>query len=187
MKKYNILLCDAPWRYNARNNKKTKFGGGAGGHYDTMTVDELCNLNVQNICEDSSVLFMWATFPRLKEAIKVGEAWGFTYKTLGFSWIKTNKGNGKPFFGVGYYSRSNCEVCLLFTRGKVLKPVSNYVSSCVIAQRQRHSKKPEEVRKRIEQLYEGYSMVELFSREKVEGWDCVGNEIDGKDIREILK
>jgi len=150
-----------------------------------MTVEELCNLNIEKICEKDAVLFLWVTFPKLKEGIKVGESWGFTYKTLGFSWTKTNK-DGTLFFGTGYYAKANCEVCLLFTKGKVLKPTSNYISSCVVSQRKRHSQKPNEVRKRIEKLYEEFSRVELFSREKYEGWDCIGNEIDNRDIRDIL-
>ena len=157
------------------------------GHYDVMTMEDIYSLNVRKICEDNAVLFLWVTFPKLKEGIKTGESWGFTYKTLGFSWIKLNKKNGKPKFGIGFYTKNNCEVCLLFTKGKVLKPVSNYVSSCVIAKLQGHSVKPSEVRKGIEELYRDFSKIELFSRKKIDGWDCLGNEIDGKDIREILK
>ncbi len=73
------------------------------------------------------MLFLWATFPNIQEALDVMRAWGFKYKTLGFSWIKTNKKNGKPFFGIGYYTKSNCEVCLIGVKGKPIKK-SNYFS-----------------------------------------------------------
>ena len=106
------------------------------------------------------------------------QSWGFSYKTLGFSWIKTNKKNKKPFFGIGFYTKSNCEVCLLAIKGKPsnLKK-SNYVSSCVISDREEHSKKPDEVRIRINELVGDVPKIELFARKKIEGWDCWGDEV----------
>lgn len=184
-KKYKIIYADPPWFYNPRKNKNTRFRGGANGHYKLMKVQEICDLKVQNICEDNAVLFLWVLFTKLKQGIMVGESWGFELKTLGFSWTKINRVNKKPFFGVGYYTKSNCEVCLLFTKGKVMKPVSNCVSSCVIAERREHSRKPDEVRKGIEQLYGDVPRIELFARKKVEGWDCLGMEIDGFNMRNL--
>lgn len=121
---------------------------------------------------------MWATFPNLIEALELIKSWGFSYKTLGFSWIKTNKKNKKPFFGIGFYTKSNCEVCLLAIKGKPsnLKK-SNYVSSCVISDREEHSKKPDEVRIRINELVGDVPKIELFARKKIEGWDCWGDEV----------
>jgi N6-adenosine-specific RNA methylase IME4 len=122
------------------------------------------------------MLFLWATFPNLQEALNVINAWGFQYKTLGFSWIKTNTGNGKPFFGIGYYTKSNCEVCLIGVKGKPIK-ASNYVSSVLIAPRERHSKKPDIVRDKIVELCGDVPRIELFARETVLGWDSWGNEV----------
>lgn len=181
MKKYNIILADPPWKYNARNNTKTKFGGGAMGHYSVMKTEDICKLPIKDIAADNCALFLWVTFPRLLEGLKVMETWGFSYKTLGFSWVKTNKYNNDPFFGIGYYSKSNCEVCLLGIRGK-MKPVSNKVSSCIISPKEEHSKKPNIVRDRIVQLFGDLPRIELFARQKTPGWDVFGNEVES-DIK----
>ena len=133
---------------------------------------------IQDISAEDCMLFMWATFPNLIEAIETIKAWGFTYKTLGFSWIKTNKNNGKPFFGIGFYTKSNCEVCLLAIKGKPSNlKVSDSISSCIISEKREHSRKPDEARKRIEQLVGQVPKIELFARQTVEGWDCWGNEV----------
>mgnify|MGYP001217007620 CR=1 FL=1 len=192
-KRYHIIYCDPPWSYNNRSNRQTKFGGGVHAHYPVMNVIDIKSLDVASICEDNCVLFMWATFPRLPQALEVMEAWGFEYKTLGFSWHKLNK-NGNLFHGVGTYAKSNCEVCLMGTKGKVgrcmssagqvipdpkekLVVVSNYVSSAINAPKERHSKKPGEVRDRIVELFGDVSRIELFAREKTLGWDTWGNEV----------
>lgn len=175
-KKYNIIYADPPWKYNARNNPKTRFGKGAYGHYSLMTMEDIEKLPIEKISDDNCALFLWVTFPYLDKQIKLFEKWGFEYKTLGFSWIKTNKKNDKPFFGIGYYSKSNCEVCLLGIKGK-MKPISNKISSCVIAPKEEHSKKPDEVRKRIVDLFGDLPRIELFARQETDGWDCFGDEI----------
>lgn len=175
--KYKIIYADPPWRYNARKNLNTKFGGGAAGHYKTMTLDEIGELPVKKLADINCALFLWTTFPYLNEQIKLFERWGFIYKTLGFSWIKTNSGNGKPFFGVGYYAKSNCELCLLGIKGR-MKPVSNNVSSCIIAPREEHSKKPDETRERIMKLFGNVPKIELFARQQTAGWDYWGDEIN---------
>jgi len=152
--------------------------GGVEAQYKTMTLQDIKNLPVNNLADINCILFMWVTFPLLQEGLEVIEAWGFKYKTLGFSWIKTNPKNGKPFFGVGYYAKSNCEVCLMGTKGKVHPMViSNKVSSVVISPRREHSRKPQEVREKIVELFGDIPRVELFAREKIEGWDVWGNEV----------
>ena len=186
--RYHIIYADPPWSYNARANPDTKFGGGAMGHYSVMSLADIKDLDIQSLAEDNAVLFMWATFPRLAEALEVMEAWGFTYKTLGFSWHKLTKG-GDLFFGVGSYAKSNCEVCLMGTRGNVgldrgmndpkvkLEVNSNCVSSAINSPRERHSKKPSEVRTRIVELFGDVSRIELFARQETEGWDVWGDEV----------
>ena len=175
-KKYSIIYLDPPWKYNSRDNHKTRFRGGACGHYDLMSMDEIKMLPIQDISADNSVMFLWCTFPYLEDQIKLFSHWGFSYRTLGFSWIKTNPKNGKPFFGVGYYAKSNCEVCLMGIRGK-MKPVSNSVSSVIISPRREHSQKPDETRSRIVELFGDIPRIELFARNKTTGWDVWGNEV----------
>lgn len=176
MKKYNIIYADPPWKYNARNNKYTKFGGGAMGHYSTMSTKDICQLPIKEISDDNCALFLWTTFPRLQDGLLVMKEWGFDYKTVAFNWVKTNKKNDKPFFGVGYYTKSNSEVCLLGIKGK-MKPISNKVSSIIISPKEEHSKKPNETREGIVKLFGDLPRIELFARQKTEGWDVWGNEV----------
>jgi len=167
-------------------------------------------LPVKSIVSDNAILFLWATFPNLPDAFKVIEAWGFKYKTVGFVWVKLNKRFDRifnkliqslplndeeiiavldqlKFFGIGSYSKSNAEVCLIATKGKP-KIKDNTVSNIVFAPIQQHSRKPGEVRKRIEKLMgEDVGKIELFATEKVDGWTSVGLAIDGRDIRNVLK
>lgn len=184
-KKYNIILADPPWQYNNRANHKTTFGRGACGHYELMTMDEIKNLPIQSLSKENCALFLWTTFPFIDKQIRLFEHWGFQYRTVGFTWVKTNKNNSKPFFGVGYYTKSNAEVCLLGIKGK-MKPVSNKVSSVIISPRREHSRKPDEVRDRIVELFGDIPRIELFARERVEGWDSIGFDLDGKDIKESI-
>ena len=189
MQRYHVIYADPPWRYNQRSNTTTKFGGGAMSHYNTMTIDDIKGLPINNISEDNSVLFLWVTFPKLIEGLDVMRSWGYTYKTLGFSWHKLNK-DQSLFFGVGSYTKSNCEVCLFGTKGTVglyrgvnnprvkLEVRSNGISSALNHSRERHSKKPDQVRTRIEELFGDVSRVELFARETFDGWDSFGNQIE---------
>ena len=177
MKKYQIIYADPPWKYNSRANHKTRFRGGACGHYELMTMDEIKKLPIPDLADKNCALFMWCTFPYLERQIRLFGYWGFKYRTVGFTWVKTNSKNGKPFFGVGYYAKSNAEVCLLGLKGR-LKPVSNSVSSIIISPRQRHSQKPNEARIRIVRLFGRLPRVELFAREKAKGWDVWGNQVE---------
>ena len=174
-KKYNIIDADRAWNYNDKRTGK-RMSGGASNHYDTMKIEDIKKLPIQDITDDNCMLFMWVTFPNLQEGLDTIKAWGFKYKTLGFSWIKTNKNNGKPFFGIGYYTKSNCEVCLIGVKGKPIKQ-SNSVSSVIISPREEHSKKPDSVRNKIVELCGDIPRIELFARQSVDGWDCWGNEV----------
>ncbi len=175
-RKYNIIYADPPWSYRDKRDKHPKMRGGASSHYNTMDVSGIKKLPIKNITESNCMLFLWVTFPNLQEGLDTVRAWGFTYKTLGFSWIKTNKNNGKPFFGIGYYTKSNCEVCLIGVKGKPIKE-SNSVSSVIISPREEHSKKPSEARDRIVELCGDIPRIELFARQTAEGWDCWGDEV----------
>lgn len=175
-KKYNIIYADPPWHYNDRRNTHTRFSGGAVGHYTVMKTEDICKIPVNDIADDNCILFMWATFPNLPDALRVIDAWGFKYKTVGFNWVKTNKKNGKYFFGIGYYTKSNAEICLIATKGKP-KPISNYVSSVIVSPRREHSRKPDEVRDKIVELMGNLPRIELFARQRTDGWDAWGNEV----------
>jgi len=181
MNKYNIIYADPPWKYNSRTNHKTRFRGGAGGHYNLMTMDEIKALPIPDLAADNCALFLWCTFPYLDEQIKLFKYWGFDYKTIGFNWIKTNSKNNKPFFGVGYYTKSNPEPCLLGIKGK-MKPIDNTISNIIISPRQEHSKKPDDVRIKIVQLFGDLPRIELFARQKTAGWDVWGNEVESDII-----
>ena len=175
MKSYQLIYADPPYEYNVRKNTKTRFSGGAMAHYPTMTTEQICSLPVNTIADENCALILWATFPKLPEALRVMSAWGFRYSTIAFNWFKTSK-NGTPFFGVGYYTKSNTEIALLGVKGK-MKPVSNYVSQVIVSEKEQHSKKPEIVRDKIVELFGDLPRIELFAREKASGWDAWGNEI----------
>lgn len=189
-KKYQIILADCPWKYNSRANHKTRFRGGACGHYNLMSMEDIKALPIKNITAENCALFLWVTFPYLKEQLEVFEARGFQYKTLGWAWLKTNKKNGFPFFGVGYYSKSNMELCLLGIKGR-MKPITNSISQVIIAPRGQHSEKPKQVRQKIVELFGDLPRIELFARKpkgqlfndpSFKGWDVWGNEVES-DIK----
>lgn len=112
----------------------------------------------------------------LKEALEVIEAWGFTYKTVAFNWVKQNKSGVGLFMGLGNWTRSNSEICLLAVKGKP-KRVSAGVHSIILSPLQRHSRKPDETRDRIVELMGDLPRIELFARETAPGWDSWGNEV----------
>lgn len=185
MKKYNIIYADPPWAYKVWSKKGQ--GRSAEQHYSTMTPEDIKSLPVSEISADNSVLLLWVTYPYLKEGLEVMDSWCFTYKTCAFSWIKMNKKKNTPFTGMGYYTRANNEICLLGTKGKPLKRIAHNVKQVVLSPIREHSRKPDEVRNRIVALFGDLPRVELFCRHPAEGWDSIGNEVDGRDIRDVLK
>lgn len=168
---YSIIYADPPWRY-----QDAGCNGNAAGHYNTMSLDEICALPVSASAAENAVLLMWATWPMLPESLRVIESWGFKYKSVGFVWIKKNKTDCGHFFGLGRWTRGNSEVCLLATRGKP-KRVNNAVSQLCFEPLTRHSEKPIEIRYRIVELLGDVPRIELFARTKSPGWDAWGNEI----------
>ena len=171
MKGYQIIYADPPWEYRNMGNIQAT----ANAQYPTMKQVDIEALPVSGIADDNSILFLWATFPKLQEALNTIKAWGFEYKTVGFVWVKKNK-NGGNFFGVGWYTKSNAEICLIGTKGKSPK-ASNSVSQIIETVRERHSKKPDIVRDKIVEFCGDLSRIELFAREKTKGWDVFGNEV----------
>lgn len=174
-KKYGIIYADPPWNYRVYSKKG--LGRSAESHYPTMSIEDICALPVGEIAADNCALFMWITFPCLYEGVDVLTAWGFTYKTIAFVWVKQNKKSDSLFWGMGYWTRANVELCILATKGKP-KRVSAGVHQVIMSHIEEHSKKPMEARKRIELLMGDVPRIELFAREKSAGWDVWGNEVD---------
>ena len=125
----------------------------------------------------TKLLYIVFVYPMLKEGLEVIESWGFKYKTIGFQWIKKNKSGNGFFFGLGRWTRGNSECCLIGVKGKPHR-ISNSVSQLIISSLQEHSKKPAEVREKIIELCGDVPRIELFARQKVNGWDCWGNEVE---------
>lgn len=185
---YSVILADPPWQYSDRKAKSGSSMGSPDYYYPTLSLRELQQLPVSNIANPDCVLFCWATMPLITDGTvqSVVQSWGFTPKTLAFVWIKLNPVAGTIFKGLGHYTQGNAEVVMLATRGRI-KRESKAISQIVMAPRGAHSEKPEEVHRRIERLYGDVPRIELFARREVPGWKCTGLDLDGVDIRELLK
>lgn len=192
MKKYNIIYADPAWSFKTYS-EKGKEKKSAENHYKTMSIDDIYNLPVQDIAADDCVLFLWVTNPMLKEGLETIEKWGFKYKTVGFNWFKKNKIADSWFWGLGYWTRSNTELCLIATKGnisRISKSVHQVIDSedngsldvfdsfQVVSRIERHSAKPGTVREKIVELLGNLPRIELFAREKFDGWDSWGNEVE---------
>ena len=173
---YNIILADPPWNFKTYSAKGQEYKSAA-NHYQTQSLEWIKNLNVNNIAADDCCLFLWVTMPCLPQAFEVIMAWGFTYKTCAFTWVKKNKKADSLFWGLGYWTRANSELCLLATKGNP-KRISKSVHQVIMSPIKEHSSKPDEARNRIVQLCGNIPRIELFARNKTDGWACWGNEVD---------
>jgi len=171
MEPYQIIYADPPWRYDQKGLQ-----GAAENHYSTMSLEDICKLPVGSISAKDSILFLWATFPQLPAALRVISAWGFKYKTVAFLWLKKNRKADSWFFGLGFWTRGNAEVCLLATRGHP-KRQSSKIHQFIISPIEAHSKKPDIVRDKIVELAGDVPRIELFARQTTPGWDVWGNEV----------
>ena len=172
IQKYQVIYADPPWDY-----QQCRLSGSAKKHYPTMRIEELCALPVAEIADRDCALFLWATFPQLPEALRLIQAWGFMYKTVAFVWLKQNRKALTWFYGLGFWTRSNAEICLLATKGHP-KRKSAGIHQLVICPVERHSKKPDEVREKIVALMGDVPRIELFARQQTPGWDVWGNEVE---------
>ncbi len=182
--KYKIILADPPWRFrNWSMDELTKYGEKwakkmGRSPYPVMTTEDICKLPIRSITDKNAICLMWATSPKMKEAFLVMEKWGFEFKTIAFTWVKLNPSGQGFHTGLGYHTRQNAEFVLLGTKGKGVKRVSKKVHSLILYPRGIHSKKPP-IYDRIEALYgKQLPRVELFARNKQNGWDSWGNEIE---------
>lgn len=223
--RYRVLYADPPWQFETRSEKgrdrspdaPLDFGvtaapllgeaereaSGEVRHYPTMPTDAIAALPVEEFAARDCVLFMWCVQAQLPDALRVGAAWGFTYKTIAFVWVKTvmleslvrvaleiaaKLAAGAPFLaewllrftpiGPGYWTRGNPEICLMFTRGEPKrKPNGRGVRQLIFAPLREHSRKPDEIRTNIEALVDG-PYLELFARTKPKDWDVWGNQTE---------
>ena len=171
-KKYSIIYADPAWKYDFIRSKSRSLDN----HYNQMEIDDIKNMKVSDIAEKDSILCLWVTFPKLKEGLEVMECWGFRYVTLLFNWVKKNKSGGN-FIGMGYYTRSNSEICILGKKGNGCKAINHSISCIVESEWTKHSEKPKIIRDKIVELFGDLPRIELFARQRVEGWDSWGNEI----------
>lgn len=179
---YSSIYADPPWSYD----DKAKNRGGAERHYKTTSETQLAGLRIP--AADNAVLFMWATFPKIHDAVALIEAWGFEYKTAAFVWVKANKkATDSPFWGMGNWTRANAEVCLLGVRGKPQRQ-SKGVHQLIVEPEiitdpvMQHSRKPACVRDKIVELMGDVPRLEMFAREATQGWDVFGDEAPGSIV-----
>lgn len=183
LKKYSIILADPPWQYRDKCNDGKR---GACHKYEVLSLSDLKNLNVKSIAYDNCAIFLWSTAPMMPNALDLINAWGFCYKTIAFTWVKKNKVSDSLFWGMGHHTRANAEYCLLGMRGR-LERKSAKVHSIIESKIRAHSQKPDEIYERIIELYGKLPSVELFARKSNRYFHSFGDEIDGKDLREVLK
>ena len=173
MKKYQIIYADPAWEYNTKEclAKTSILNGELNTHYSTMTLKDLKALGVQSISDKNCMLFLWVVSPMLKEGIEVMEAWGFKYATIAFIWHKQRT-------NPGHYTMSECEICVVGKKGKIPNPRGSRNERQFLSElRTKHSKKPDEIRNRISKMFPEQTKIELFARQRHDGWDAWGNEV----------
>ena len=168
---YEVVYADPPWDYKGQLQHAGPGSADTGGairHYPTITLAGLKRLEVASIAADDSLLFLWSTSPHLDQAIVLGKAWGFEWATVAFVWDKVR-------VNPGFYTLSQCELCLVFKRGRIPSPRgARNVRQLVRSRRGPHSAKPSEVRERIEAMFPRQRRIELFARTEAPGWDSWG-------------
>ncbi|TAE22635.1 MAG: transcriptional regulator [Candidatus Kapaibacterium sp.] len=183
-KKYDIIYADPPWDYGGKMqfDKSAKkdvnihwqndiFISAANFKYPTLKTKEMMRIPIREIANDDCLLFMWVTNPHLEQGIELGKAWGFEYRTVAFVWDKMNHNPGQ-------YTMSYCELCLVFKRGRIPNPRgARNIKQLVREPRGEHSEKPIKVLKSIEQMFPTQEKIELFARNKPEGWDVWGLDV----------
>lgn len=186
--KFDIIYADPPWHYNGKlqfdksskgretlDTSKKLFISTSGFKYPMLKTSEMMQIPINEISKDDCILFMWTSNPHLAQAVELGKAWGFEYRTVAFVWDKMNHNPGK-------YTLSNCELCLLFKRGRIPIPRgARNVQQLVKSRRKKHSEKPIEVIQGIEKMFPHQKRIELFAKEKTEGWTTWGLDLTKKN------
>lgn len=169
---YRAILADPPWTYQTYSDKGKDRSPEQ--HYSCMTLDEIKQLPVQDVAAKDSLLFLWTIDTHIPQALEVMRAWGFSFSTVAFNWVKTNR-DGSPFTGMGHWTRANPELVLLGKRGSPKRKAAD-VRRLIMSPRREHSRKPDELHKMIQRLCDG-PYLELFARSYRAGWTCCGNEL----------
>lgn len=173
-RKYSVIYCDPPWDYKGQKQhtgSKGKESGGAVSHYSCLKLKDLKRLPVKDIADDDCLIFMWSSSPHLDQAIELMKSWGFKYATIAFVWDKMR-------VNPGFYTMSQCEICIVGKRGKIPRPRgARNIRQLVTEKRRAHSQKPDDVRNRITQMFPTQSKIELFARDASDGWDVWGDEV----------
>ena len=176
-KKYQIIYADPPWLYDNAGCQKSR--GMARGSFPCMPLDDIKKLCVPSA--ENAMLFLWATMPKLREALEVIGAWGFKYITCAFVWVKQNPSGFGIYSGLGHWVNGNAELCLLGRKGKTLERKNKSIKQIVLYPRGRHSEKPPIIREHIVKLLGDLPRIELFASQRTKGWDVWGNEVESNN------
>lgn len=182
--KYDIIYADPPWDYGGKlqydrsSIKSVNVGfenkifiSAANFHYPTVSLKKLKKLDVPSIAANDCILFLWATGPQMENAISLGVAWGFEYKTIAFVW-------DKQVHNPGHYTLSQTEFVLAFKKGRFPAPRgARNIRQLVSVHRGKHSEKPEVVIDDITKMFPKQRKMELFARKFHAGWDCWGLDV----------
>ena len=172
LRRFAIIYADPPWHYGNGKLPTNRVSTSEDWLYTTTPTAVLKKLPVRDIAERNSLLFMWSTDSHLKQAIQLGEAWGFTYTTVAFVWHKGMR------HMVGPYTMKQVEQCLLFRRGNVPQPRgARNLPQFLMEVKREHSRKPDTVRDSISAMFPMQSKIELFARGIYPGWDVWGNQV----------
>ena len=180
-RRYSVIYADPPWAFKTYSDKGKDRAPDQ--HYGVMTIDAICALPVQEWSAQNALLFLWVYQPMLPDALRVMEAWGFNYVTVGFFWVKVSGGQDRLFYatdnvrkGLGYYTRAGAEQCWIGKRGNGVKRFSMGEGQVVFSPLREHSRKPDEIAESIVELCGDVPRLEMFARTKRPGWDHFGNE-----------
>ena len=176
MKKYQIIYADPPWKTKTFKEKKDGLISRE-LPYKQMTDEEIKSLPINNFVSDDAILFMWCIDSRIPIMADIMKAWGFTYKCIGFVWAKKAKTTDGFNGGFSSYTKRDCEFCFIGTKGKYLN-LKRGINQILIETKTIHSKKPNEIRKRIIDMCGNLPKLELFARNQFEDWDVFGNEVE---------
>lgn len=178
--KFSLAVVDPPWNWQPYSDK----GDGKAPPYSRMGAS-LHDVNIGDILEKDAIVLLWVIDSMLPEAMKIVESWNLQFRTVAFYWTK-ERPSGKEHMGTGYYTRANPEQCWLLRRGRGIPRISASVRRWLHAPVGSHSEKPEAFYERVEALFGNVPRVDVFARKSRQGWTCIGNEIDGKDIMDSI-
>jgi N6-adenosine-specific RNA methylase IME4 len=180
--RFSVIVADCPWSFSDQLTM-SKVKRGAGSNYKLLGIDDIIALPVKELASDDAILALWVPSALLAEGLRTMAAWGFVQKTV-FTWVKTAKGGSGLAIKMGHTFRGATEHALIGKRGRP-KRLNGSQRNVALDLATKHSVKPETLQDRLDLMYAGEKL-ELFARRERPGWRCLGNEIDGKDIRDSL-